>query len=104
MANMPSPSPTIFPNEGRQLRALGERIRLARKRRRLTTTAVAQRAGISRTTLYNVEAGDASVTLGAYLRILAALGLDKDIDALAADDEVGRRLQDIAADPKRRRA
>lgn len=78
------------------LAALGERIHLARKRRKLTTTAVSQRAGLSRTSLYKVEAGDAGVTLGSYLRVLAAMGLDKDFDALAADDKVGRRLQDLA--------
>lgn len=80
------------------LAALGERVRLARLRRKLTTTAVAQRAGISRTSLYNVEAGDPGATLGTYLRVLAVLGLDKDIEAVAADDRVGRRLQDLWMD------
>ena len=93
---MPSKPPIIFPQEQRMLAAFGERIHLARKRRKLTTTAVAQRAGLSRTSLYKVEAGDAGVTMGSYLRVLAALGLDKDFDALAADDKVGRRLQDLA--------
>ncbi len=99
MVNMPSKSPVIFPAEQRRLSALGERIQLARKRRKLPATAVAQRAGISRTTLYKVEAGDANVTLGTYLRVLATMGLDKDVDALAADDHVGRRLQDLALLP-----
>lgn len=80
------------------LAALGERVRLARLRRKLTTTTVAQRAGISRTSLYNVEAGDPGATLGMYLRVLAVLGLEKDIDAVAADDQVGRRLQDLEMD------
>ena len=97
--NMPSKPPTIFPQEQRMLAAFGERILLARKRRKLTTTTVAQRAGLSRTSLYKVEAGDAGVTMGSYLRVLAALGLDKDFDALAADDKVGRRLQDLALLP-----
>lgn len=64
---------------------------------------MAQRAGVSRTTLYNIERGDASVTLGAYVRILAALGLDKDIDFVATGDPVGRRLQDAKSDPARAR-
>lgn len=80
------------------LAALGERVRLARLRRKLTTTTVAQRAGISRTSLYNVESGDPGATLGTYLRVLAVLGLDKDIDRVAADDQVGRRLQDLQMD------
>ena len=99
MGYMPSKPPIIFPQEQRMLAAFGERILLARKRRKLTTTAVAQRAGLSRTSLYKVEAGDAGVTMGSYLRVLAALGLDKDFDALAADDKVGRRLQDLALLP-----
>lgn len=85
------------------LSALGERLRLARLRRQLTTTAIAQRVGISRTTLYKVEAGEPGVTLGTYLRILAALGLDGDFNALAADDKVGRKLQDLGLEPPRRR-
>ncbi len=80
------------------LSALGERLRLARLRRKLTTTTVAQRAGISRTSLYNVEAGDPGATLGTYLRVLAVLGLGKDIDTVAADDQVGRKLQDLQMD------
>jgi transcriptional regulator with XRE-family HTH domain len=84
------------------LAALGERVRLARLRRKLTTTTVAQRAGISRTSLYNVEAGDPGATLGTYLRVLAVLGLAKDFDTLAADDQVGRKLQDLQmASPSR---
>lgn len=94
--NMPSKSPIIFPNEQRMLTALGERIRLARKRRQLSMAAVAGRAGVSRTSLYKVERGDASITMGMYVRILATMGLDTDINALAADDRVGRRLQDLA--------
>ena len=88
------------------LAALGERVRLARLRRKLTTTTVAQRAGISRSSLYNVEAGDPGATLGTYLRVLAVLGLDKDVEAVAADDQVGRKLQDLQMDspPKSGRA
>jgi len=104
MANiMPSKSPTIFPQEQRLLSALGERLRLARLRRKLSAAAVAQRAGLSRTTLYNAEHGDAALTMGSYLRVLVALGLDGDIDALVADDKVGRTLQDLALQPALRR-
>lgn len=84
------------------LTALGERLRLARLRRSLTSMAVAQRAGISRTTLYKAERGDPNISLGTCLRILATMGLDKDIDTLAADDQVGRRLQDLALEPATR--
>ncbi len=99
MANMPSKPPVIFPQEQRMLKALGERIGLARRRRKLSTTTVAARAGISGTSLYNVEAGNGGTTMGTYLRVLAALGLDGDFNSLAADDKVGRKLQDLALMP-----
>lgn len=83
--------------------ALGERLRLARKRRKLSNAVVAQRAGISRTTVYKVEAGDPGATLGSYVRVLAVLGLEGDLDLLGADDRVGRKLQDLALEPVPRR-
>lgn len=56
------------------------------------------------TTLYNAEAGDGAVTLGTYLRVMAALGLEKDFELLAADDVLGRKLQDLSLEPKRNRS
>jgi len=99
---MPRKPPVIFPQEQRLLSALGERLRVARLRRRLSNAVVAQRAGISRTTLYKVEAGDPGATLGSYVRVLAVLGLENDLQTLAADDKVGRKLQDLALAPVRR--
>ena len=59
-------------------------------------------AALSRPTLNKFEQGDASVTMGSYLRVLSVLGLDQDLAALAADDVVGRRLQDAElATPRR---
>src|SRR6516164_3309176 len=105
---MPHKPPIIFPQEQRLLSQLGERLKLARKRRKLSNAVVAQRAGISRTSLYKVEAGDPGATLGTYMRVMAVLGLEADINALAADDKVGRKLQDLALEapasaPRRRR-
>jgi len=97
---MPCTSPTLFPQEQQILSELGERLRLARKRRKLSNAVVAGRAGISRTTLYKVEAGVPGVTLGSYVRVLAVLGLEGDLNQLAADDRLGRKLQDLALEPK----
>ena len=72
---MPRKPPVVFPQEQRLLSELGERLRLARKRRKLSSAVVAQRAGISRTTVYKVEAGAPGATLGTYVRVLAVLGL-----------------------------
>lgn len=96
---MPRKPPIVFPQEQRLLSYLGERLKLARMRRKLSNAVVAQRAGISRSSLYKVEAGDPGATLGTYLRVLAVLGLEGDINALAADDKVGRKLQDLALEP-----
>ena len=100
MACMPSKPPVVFPQEQRLLAEMGERLRLARLRRKLSSTAVASRAGISRSSLYKVDAGDPGATMGAYLRVLTALGLESDLNSLAADDKVGRKLQDLALAPQ----
>jgi transcriptional regulator with XRE-family HTH domain len=92
---MPRTFRPLFPALDRQVRALGERIRLARLRRKLSTTLFAERIGISRDTLNRLEKGDGNIALGTYARALRVLGLDRDLDALARDDELGRKLQDL---------
>lgn len=76
--------------------ALGERLRLARRRRGIKAILFAERMGVSRETLRRLEKGDPSIAIGTYVRALRVLGLDHDIDAVARDDELGRKLQDIA--------
>ena len=77
------------------LARLGENIKLARKRRKLTTIQVAERAGISRNTLYLLEKGSASVSIGALFNVLRVLNLHEDLLKIAADDDLGRKLQDL---------
>lgn len=89
-------TPPTFPAAGRQLAALGERLRAARRRRRLTQAVVAARVGVTKQTLARLEAGNPSTSLATMLRVLQVLGLAADIDRLAADDELGRQLQDAA--------
>lgn len=91
---MPAKAPTLYPSQARLLRDLGARLRAARLRRRLSVTQVAARAEASRPTINKVEQGDPTVTLGTYLRVLATLGLEKDLNLVGAEDPVGRRLQD----------
>ena len=102
MPNMPGKPPLAYPSERRLLVGLGERLRLARKRRQFSAQTVAARADISRTTLHHVEKGDPAVTFGTYARVLAVLGLEKDLERVAADDALGRRLQDLALEPGKR--
>ncbi|GAO31507.1 helix-turn-helix domain-containing protein [Geofilum rubicundum] len=75
---------------------VGHNIKLARKRRKLTTIQVSERAGIDRTTLYQIEKGNASVSMAAYFNTLRVLGLQDDVLKLAADDVFGRKLQDLS--------
>lgn len=88
-------TPPVFPATSRQLVELGARLRAARLRRRMTQAALAARADVSLPTLRKLEQGEPSSSLATLLRALQVLGLDRDVDALASDDEVGRRLQDI---------
>lgn len=84
-----------FPSIEKQMQAFGQRLKAARLRRGLTTILFAERVGISRDTLNRLEKGDPTIALGTYLRALRVLGLDKDMDAVARDDELGRKLQDL---------
>ena len=84
----------LLPGQRRTLETLGEQIHLARLRRDLSSEQIAERAGMARTTLIKIEKGDEGVAIGYYFRVLAALGLDKDLLLVAKDDELGRRLQD----------
>jgi transcriptional regulator with XRE-family HTH domain len=84
----------LLPRNARLLTDLGERLKLARLRRRLTAKQVAERAGMSVMTLRSLESGGAGVTMGAYLSVMHVLGLEQDLDKVGAADETGRRLQD----------
>src|SRR5689334_1427272 len=80
----------------RALRKLGSDIRDARRRRRIPTAIMAERAGISRTTLYNLEKGEAGVSLGSYATVLFVLGLTDGLAALAdvRHDQTGLELDE----------
>ena len=86
----------IFPKYHQVLEQMGEQIKLARKRRKLTTLQMSERADISRSTLHLIELGNSSVAMGAYFNVLRVLGLKDYFLKLAADDILGRKLQDIA--------
>ena len=86
----------IMPSTKKILDEMGAQIRLARLRRDLTAELVAERAGVSRTTVWAIEKGSPAVSMGSYAAVLHALnGMDKDLMQIAGDDELGRKLQDI---------
>ncbi|MCY3726995.1 MAG: helix-turn-helix transcriptional regulator [Paracoccaceae bacterium] len=76
------------------MKSVGENIKLARLRRKITTTMLAERADISRVTLRRVENGESGVAIGVYASVLFCLGLEKDLLLLGDNDPLGRRLQD----------
>ncbi|MBQ8293078.1 MAG: helix-turn-helix domain-containing protein [Bacilli bacterium] len=95
---------TVLPKTKEILNIMGEQIKMARLRRNLSVDLVAKRASISRTTLWNVENGNPSVSIGVYAAVLHALhGMDQDLLLIAKDDEFGRKLQDLKL-PIRKRA
>lgn len=86
----------ILPASENILETMGEQIKLARLRRDLSAELVAERAGISRTSLWKVESGSPAVAIGIYAAVLHALGgMDTDLLLIAKDDELGRQMQDL---------
>ena len=86
----------IVPATENILKTMGEQIKLARLRRDLSAELVAERAGISRASLWKVESGNPAVAIGIYAAVLHALGnMDRDLALVAKDDEMGRQMQDL---------
>ena len=94
----------LLPKHRRILEGLGENIRLARLRRKLSAAKVAERAGISRNTLYMLEKGGGNTSVTTLFQVLVVLGLEDDFSKLASDDELGRRLEDANLKSPRSRA
>ena len=87
-------APAILPKNLKILNILGEHIQLARLRRKFSAEQVAERSGVSRKTVYNIEQGIPTVAIGSYLQVLFVLGLEKDLSMVASTDPLGRKLQD----------
>jgi transcriptional regulator with XRE-family HTH domain len=92
----------MYPAQKKLLNALGERLRLARLRRKLSVDIACERAGISRMTLYRLEAGGPAISLGTFMRVLSVLSLENDLELIARDDRLGRLLQDQKLPARRR--
>lgn len=93
---------TLLPTANRIMTEFGNNLKLARRRRRLSVEQVAERADISRTTLWQVEKGSPSVAMGIYMKVIFVLGLEKDLLKVASDDTLGRKLQDARLTVKER--
>ncbi len=84
----------LLPKPQKILLSLGENIKVARLRRKLSVVQVSERAGISRTTLRSIEHGSPTVAIGHYTNVLMVLGLEGNLAEVARDDILGRKLQD----------
>lgn len=101
---MPKKKTFLFPKTQKRLEQMGEQIKLARLRRNISVNLLAERARVSRTTIWAIENGSPSVSIGAYAAVLNGLnGMDKDLLLIAKDDVLGRNLQDMNL-PVRKRA
>ena len=80
----------------RALRKLGQDIRDARRRRRISMEIMAERASISRATLHRVEKGDSGASMGTYARVLFVLGMAERLADLAdvTSDALGLALEE----------
>jgi len=108
---MKSSATDTLPRAARKaLVKLGEDIAVARKKRRISTVSMAERAFISRNTLYKVERGEPTVSIGIYATVLSLLGLvdrlgdvaDRSTDELGLDMDEIRLAKNITA--RRRKA
>lgn len=94
---MPAKAPPVSEAVATGLRALGERIRAHREGQKISATAVAESAGMSRVTLHRIERGEPSVTMGAYLCAIDAIGLRLEL----RDPRARPVTADIASLPER---
>lgn len=100
--NMSRIRKTLLPRQKRILATVGEQLRLARLRRELSASQVAERSGITLPTLYRLEKGSSSSSIATLVLVMAALGLEDDFLMLGQDDVLGRNLEGIECFPTRR--
>jgi transcriptional regulator with XRE-family HTH domain len=93
---MPAKSVVSSVIDRQLLLQLGGRLKLARARQGLTTTQMAERAGISRMTLSAVEAGEPTPTMGSYLRVMGVLGVSQDLALVASDALRSAEMHDLS--------
>ena len=94
--------PVIMPKTEKILQQMGDQIRLSRLRRDISVEMVAERAGISRASVWSVEKGSPSVSLGIYAKVLAAIGMQEELLQICREDKLGRELQDQKLDTRKR--
>lgn len=100
---MPKKTVRLMPRSLEILETMGNQIRLARLRRDYSVELIAERARVSRTTVWAIEKGSPSVSMGAYAAVLHAInGLDTELLNVAKEDRLGRLLQDSGFKTRKR--
>ena len=84
----------LYPKAVKAIKTMGENLRLARRRRKITAGMMAERANMSLMTLRSIERGSPHVSMCNYMAVIACLGFQEDVAAVAANDVLGRDLQD----------
>ena len=84
----------LFPKAVAALKRLGENIKLARRRRGITSALMAKRSDMSLMTLREIERGSPKVAMGNYMSVLFCLGMQDDMAEVGAADVLGRDIQD----------
>ena len=85
----------LSPSIRRILQQMVEQIKLARLRRNIPASLIAERSGLGRTTIWQIEKGSPSVSMGAYAKALHAIeGMDKELLRICQEDTPGRVMQD----------
>ena len=92
--------PLLLPKARKSLEILGQNLKLARIRRRISAAMMCERACVSHATLTAIEQGKPSVSMAGYMSVLFCLNMHTDMEKVAADDVLGRELQDLQL-PKR---
>ena len=90
----------LMPKAQKSLAILGQNLKLARIRRRISAAMMCERACVSHATLTAIEQGKPSVSMAGYMSVLFCLNMHRDIERVALDDVLGRELQDLQL-PKR---
>ncbi len=87
----------LLPSTERALEKVGANIKRARLRRNIRAELLAERAGISADTLSSIEKGVCTVSVDAYVAVLAFHGMEKDLELLGVDEEEKRRYREFKA-------
>ena len=90
----------LMPKARKSLEIRGQNLKLARIRRRISAAMMCERACVRQSTLTAIEQGRPYVSTAGYMSVLFCLNMHKDMEKVAADDVLGRELQDLQL-PKR---